>query len=153
MSSGHETLASFELYLRESSGFGQGICNLLLRSLSLPPGSPIPASTPHLPAIPFELQALLPGPEDPFTDEKKVPRGPPPTLTLILAVRSRRNGDAAREQILAVHEKELEARRRRGLPVREGWRDGLQLVVETVDLDSVGGDHGVLQFCERIRNA
>jgi 3-keto steroid reductase len=33
-----------------------------------------------------------------------------------------------------------------------GWREGLRIVFEELDVDRVGGDGGVLDFAERIRN-
>jgi 3-keto steroid reductase len=141
-----------------SSGFGLGICNQVIRALSLPPGHSIPISTPQSSATPSTLRHLIPSADSPATSKsaaastKHVPTTPPPTLTLILACRSRTNGENAREILLETHDRELKERARNGMPVREGWREGLRVVIETVDLDSVGGDNGILSFTERIKD-
>ncbi|RSH85207.1 hypothetical protein EHS25_005014 [Saitozyma podzolica] len=141
-----------------NSGFGLGICNQVIRALSLPPGHSIPISTPQSSATPSTLRHLIPSADSPATSKsaaastKHVPTTPPPTLTLILACRSRTNGENAREILLETHDRELKERARNGMPVREGWREGLRVVIETVDLDSVGGDNGILSFTERIKD-
>ena len=130
------------------SGFGLGICHQLLSNLSLPPGTPLPASTPQRSALPPSKQYLCdtdPGPS------KHVPTSPPPTLTLILACRSKSKAEEAIEIVSKRHEKELQARADAGMPTREGWKDGLRIVWEPVDLDAVGGPLGVLSFCERVK--
>lgn len=33
-----------------------------------------------------------------------------------------------------------------------GWREGLRIVFEELDVDRIGGKGGVLDFAERIRN-
>lgn len=33
-----------------------------------------------------------------------------------------------------------------------GWKEGLRIVFEELDVDRVGGDGGVLDFAQRIRN-
>lgn len=75
----------------------------------------------------------------------------PPTLTLILACRSLENAEYTKSAILKRHDKELARRRKQGTRVRKGWREGLKVDCEIVDLDSVGGKDGVLAFCERLR--
>lgn len=77
--------------------------------------------------------------------------GTPPTLTLILACRSQKNADATERALLQAHEEELDKRRSEGKPVREGWKDGLKIVSELVDLDSLGGPNGILTMCQRVR--
>lgn len=77
--------------------------------------------------------------------------GTPPSLTLILACRSQKNADVTERALLQAHEEELEKRRAEGKPVREGWKDGLRIVTELVDLDSVGGPNGILTMCQRVR--
>jgi 3-keto steroid reductase len=110
-----------------SSGFGLGICNQVIRALSLPPGHSIPISTPQSSATPSTLRHLIPSADSPATSKsaaastKHVPTTPPPTLTLILACRSRTNGENAREILLETHDRELKERARNGMPVREGW--------------------------------
>jgi 3-keto steroid reductase len=80
-----------------------------------------------------------------------VPRSPPPSLTLILACRSKARAQEAKDVLLKGHEAELERRLDAGLPVREGWRDGLRIEFEPIDMDAVGGSNGVLAFCERVK--
>lgn len=76
---------------------------------------------------------------------------PHPTLTLVLACRTESNAQAARKAILERHAADLAKRRRRSQPVPYGWEEGLRVEYELVDLDSVGGDRGVLAFAERVR--
>ncbi|KAK4686947.1 hypothetical protein P7C73_g3174, partial [Tremellales sp. Uapishka_1] len=132
-----------------NSGFGLGICHLLLSSLSLPLSTPIPLSQPQPTALPAGLSCTA---SSSVSSAKTVPSSPPPTLTLILACRSGQKASEAISLVLKKHYKELEQRRKAGVPVREGWKEGLKLVWEKVDLDSVGGKNGVLTFCERIRS-
>lgn len=75
---------------------------------------------------------------------------PHPTLTLVLACRSSSNAAEARDKILAQHRTELEARRRSGGDVPEGWEEGLRVEYELVDLDAVGGPKGLLSFADRL---
>ncbi|WVR08606.1 hypothetical protein IAU60_005661 [Kwoniella sp. DSM 27419] len=131
-----------------NSGFGLGLCQQLLSNLSLPPGTPMPASTPQLSATPPALRHYLSQLDD-LT--KEVP-SPPPTLTLILACRSETKAKEAREILLRKHHWDLEKREARGEPVREGWKEGLRVVWEAVDLDAMGGKNGVLAFCERLKD-
>jgi 3-keto steroid reductase len=135
--------------LLTGSGFGLGICHQLLSNLSYPPGTPIRATTPQLSALHTSQHHLLEA-ESSNAAPKQIP-SPPPTLTLILACRSQAKAEEAREIILAQHDAELAARASRGEPVREGWREGLRVVWEGIDLDAVGGPKGVLQFCERLK--
>ncbi|WWC65125.1 uncharacterized protein I303_107739 [Kwoniella dejecticola CBS 10117] len=132
-----------------NSGFGLGICEQLLYNLSLPPGTPIPISTPQLTALPPSLRSTF----NPDADSKPTEEIPdaPPTLTLILACRSRSKAELAREILLEKHEKDLAARRKRGEAERIGWKEGLRIVWEGVDLDNPGGGNGVLGFCERVK--
>lgn len=43
-------------------------------------------------------------------------------------------------------------RKLRGAEERKGWKEGLEIVFEELDVDRVGGPGGVLDFSERIRN-
>ena len=83
---------------------------------------------------------------------KFVPDDPPPTLTLILACRSASKAAKAKKEMLQGHMKELKRRKEQGHAVREGWVEGLRVVVEPIDLDAVGGNNGVLAFCERVKS-
>ncbi|OCF31811.1 3-keto sterol reductase [Kwoniella heveanensis BCC8398] len=131
-----------------NSGFGLGLCQQLLYNLSFPPGSDIPAAKPQSTALPPSLQYLLHQP--PSATTPHIP-SPPPALTLILACRSETKAIEAKEILLKRHLRDLENRKKRGEKVREGWRDGLRVVWEGVDLDSPGGQNGVLAFCERLK--
>jgi len=130
-----------------SSGFGLGICQQLLSNLSLPPGEPIPISVPQASALPPSERHLI---ETSTNSAKHVNASAPPTLTLILACRSGSKAEEARQVLLQGHELELEQRASRGMPVRKGWKEGLRIVWESVDLDTLGGSNGVIQFCNRL---
>ena len=129
------------------SGFGLGICQVLLSNLSLPPGQPIPVSTPQASALPPSQRHLLDADPEPT---EHISSSSPPTLTLILACRSGPKAEEARQLLIKGHELELEQRANQGLPVRKGWKEGLKIVWEPVDLDSLGGSNGVIQFCARL---
>ena len=133
------------------SGIGLGICHILLSNLSLPAGTPIPASTLQLSALaPSQKHLFEPTPEP----DKEIPRGHPPVLTLILACRSGSKAQIAKQVILRRHEKDLAQRRKRkGIAERQGWREGLEIVWEVVDLDTVGGKNGILAFCNRLKES
>lgn len=132
------------------SGFGLGICHELLRNLSVDSGVPVPSAVPQLAALPSPLSGLLDGPgAAAASTAASLPR-PHPTFTLVLACRSEKNAIAARDAVLARHKKDLAARRRKGIPVPYGWEEGLRVEYELVDLDSVGGDKGLLSFARRI---
>jgi len=133
-----------------SSGYGLGICHQLLRNLSLPPGTPLPASTLQPLALAPSQKHLLDEIETSEPD-KEIPLDDSTTLTLILACRSPTTAAAAKEAIMKRHGEEMAKREKQGLPVRKGWREGLRVVVEQVDLDAVGGKRGVLAFCERLK--
>ena len=45
----------------------------------------------------------------------------------------------------------LAGRKIRGEKEVSGWREGLRIVFEELDVDRVGGKGGVLDFAERIR--
>lgn len=182
------------------SGFGLGICHLLLSSLSLPTGTPIPYSIPQTSALAPSQRHLSDnetiskpllttwtdftpsssssssfpsssssttssspaqnthstqnqngGPSTSTTPKTLIPDQAPPTLTLILACRSGQKAAEAIRIIKTRHEKELRKREKRGEIIREGWREGLKIVWEKVELDSVGGEGGVFAFCDRIK--
>ncbi len=130
------------------SGCGLGICQQLLRNLSLPPSTPMPASIPQPSALAPSQRYLL---DQKTESDKRVPPDPPPTLTLILACRSASKAEIARRALFKQHEKELSRRQRDGQPATAGWRDKMRIVSEVVDLDSLGGKNGVLAFCERMK--
>jgi hypothetical protein len=50
------------------------------------------------------------------------------------------------------HDVGLASRRIRGHKDRIGWREGLKIVFEELDVDKVGGKGGVLEFSQRIRS-
>ncbi|EIW69967.1 hypothetical protein TREMEDRAFT_43600 [Tremella mesenterica DSM 1558] len=127
-----------------NSGYGLGICQMLLRCLSLPPGEPLPESAPQLSAMPPFLRHLYPG------KESKLQPGPPPTLTLVIVCRKSVDAEATKKTVLAEHYKDLEKRKRKGKPVREGWRDGLKIQLETCEFSLMGGKNGILQLCQRL---
>ena len=70
---------------------------------------------------------------------------------MIIACRSPVKAAKAKEDLLKRHHKDLDRRRKAGIPEREGWLSGLRIEHEGVDLDAVGGKYGILTFCERIR--
>ncbi|KAK8850457.1 hypothetical protein IAR55_004375 [Kwoniella newhampshirensis] len=144
-----------------NSGYGLGICQALLSNLSLPPGHPVPASTPQPTALPPSLQHLLSPssssspPLDRGKATKSISETKPPTLTLILACRSETKALEARQTLLEGHEKELSKREKKGMQSREGWLEGLRIVWEGLNLDDpgMGGKgNGVLGFCERLKD-
>ncbi|WVQ82968.1 hypothetical protein IAT38_005104 [Cryptococcus sp. DSM 104549] len=132
-----------------NSGYGLGICQQLLTNLSLPSGYPMPASMPQATSLPPSLQHLLSSSCEAAVSASKAAQ-PNTTLTLILACRSEAKANIAREALLKRHKKELEKRKKQGVPEKEGWWDGLRIVWEGVNLDSVGGENGVLAFCQRL---
>ncbi|OCF78562.1 3-keto sterol reductase [Kwoniella mangroviensis CBS 8886] len=133
-----------------NSGFGLGICEQLLSNLSLPPSTSIPISTPQLTALPPSLRNDFN--EDELDEPTKYIEEDPPTLTLILACRSEAKALEARRILLDKHEQELRERQEiSGEEVRKGWKEGLRIVWEGVDLDNPGGGNGVLGFCERLK--
>lgn len=129
-----------------TSGFGLGICQQLLTNLSLPPDEPIPVSVPQASALGPSQRHLLDSPRS----TKHISSSSLPVLTLVLACRSGPRAEEARRVLLEGHELELEVRARQGMPVRRGWREGLKIIWEAVDLDSLSGPHGVIQFCARM---
>ncbi|WWD20640.1 hypothetical protein CI109_105116 [Kwoniella shandongensis] len=139
-----------------NSGYGLGICQALLTNLSLPPGHPIPASTPMPTALPPSMRHLLDhsSSEEPT---KSISDRDSPTLTIILACRSESKALEARQILLDGHEKDLEKRRKKGIFPAKGWKDGLRIVWEGLDLDNpglgkAGRDDGLLGFCERLKD-
>ncbi len=74
------------------------------------------------------------------------------TLTLILACRSLKKAQAAKEEILERHLRMLEQRRRqRGWEAPAGWKEGLRIEIELLDVDSPAGENGILAFCDRLK--
>ncbi|ORY29655.1 hypothetical protein BCR39DRAFT_531477 [Naematelia encephala] len=120
-----------------NAGFGFGICVQLLRNLSLPSGTPLPL-TAQVSKIPDSPASLKDNCSSSSSSSELLAR-PPPTFTLILACRSQARAEKARTLLLARHDKELARRKKRGLPIREGWREGLRVEWEAVDLDAMGG--------------
>lgn len=114
----------------------------------MPLGAPLPASTPQALALGPSQRHLLDEVDEP---DKEIPPDHPQTLTIILACRSGSKAEISRKAIIKRHEKELARRERKGIPVREGWREGLELIWEGVDFDSVGGSNGILTLCERLK--
>ena len=45
----------------------------------------------------------------------------------------------------------LEKRRGKGLVVPKGWKEGLRIEIELLDVDSPNGENGILDFCQRLR--
>ena len=109
----------------------------------------MPATIPSVTALAPSQGSLLDIPPKPT---KAVSISSPPALTLILACRTKKNAEGAKQILLSYHHKELNKRKGQGLEVREGWLEGLQIVCENVDLASPGGDDGILSFCERIKS-
>jgi 3-keto steroid reductase len=107
----------------------------------------VPASRPQLLAIPAHLrdQAAEQG------STQYIPSSSPVTLTLILACRSGKKAAEAKQHLEQKHEAELYSREQSGQKVKEGWREGLQIVWESLDMDAVGGSDGVLGFSERLK--
>nr|ODN93991.1 3-keto sterol reductase [Cryptococcus depauperatus CBS 7841] len=128
-----------------NSGYGLGVCQQLLTNLSLPSSVPMPGLLPQATAVPPLLRPLI----DSSPSDTSV-SGPETTLTLVLACRSQKKAQEAKKILLKRHEKELQKREARGL-MKQGWREGLHIVWEGVDLDRPGGDTGVLSFCDRLR--
>lgn len=129
------------------SGIGLSLGELLLSQLSLPETEPVPASRPQPLAIPAHIQQQL----NNETPTKYIPGSPPVTLTLVLACRSGKKAAEAKQYLEQKHEAELLSRERSGQAVKEGWRDGLEIVWEPLDMDAVGGSNGVLGFSERLK--
>ncbi|KAL1409849.1 3-keto-steroid reductase [Vanrija albida] len=128
------------------SGFGLGLCHALLANLSTV--GPVPAAVAQATALAPSLRPAL---DEGAALSSATIGSPHPALTLVLAVRSESNAKEARSLILARHAAELEARRAAGVPVPEGWEEGLRVEYELVDLDQVGGAKGVLSFAKRVK--
>lgn len=129
------------------SGVGLGYCHRILRQLSTPPPSP-PADALQIPLASTSSVSThdLTSPHlNSFTSS------PPPTLTLILACRSRSKAELAIKSLRKEHELGLIGRKMRGHKEREGWLEGLEIVFEELDVDKVGGRGGCLDFSRRIR--
>lgn len=132
------------------SGFGLGICQALLSNLSVCGDTPVPCAVPTESSLPPALAPLLSDEGSAAARTAARMPSPHPTLTLILACRSEKNATAARTKILDAHNAELAARRKRGIPIPDGWIEGLRVEFEPVDLDAVGGPNGILAFTRRI---
>ncbi|WVQ73233.1 hypothetical protein IAR50_002799 [Cryptococcus sp. DSM 104548] len=131
-----------------NSGYGFGICQELLTELSLPSSVPMRASTPQKTALAPSLQHLL---HSPNSTEPTHSSPPDTTLTIILACRSEKKALEARDLLISGHLEELAKRRKEGkIGEKAGWREGLRIEWEGLDLDSPGGQNGVLGFCERL---
>jgi 3-keto steroid reductase len=128
-----------------------GICQSLLTNLSSAGAIPPAASLPSFTSVPPSLKPLLEtdGGVRAARVAARIPE-PHPTLTLVLACRSEKNAIEAREKLLEEHKKLLKLRRWRGDDVPEDWEQELRIEYELVDLDSVGGDKGVLSFSRRL---
>lgn len=74
------------------------------------------------------------------------------TLTLILACRSGKKAAEAQRYLERKHNEELAAREREGQMINDGWREGLKIIWEPLDMDAMGGPNGVLGFSERLKN-
>lgn len=132
-----------------NSGYGLGICHQLLSNLSLPSTVPMPASTPQPTALPPSMQDSIHSSSSLQPTKTSVPDT---TLTLILACRSGAKAQEAIDVLWKKHKSDLEKRKKRGLAVKEGWLEGLEIVWEGVNLDSPGGKNGILAFTERVKD-
>lgn len=72
-------------------------------------------------------------------------------MTLILACRNKSKAEQAIRELYHRHDMGLAGRKMRGEKEVPGWREGLRIVFEELDVDRVGGKGGVLHFAERIR--
>lgn len=138
-----------------SSGLGYGICQVLLRCLSLPPGSPIYEPAPVRTAVHPSLQHLLDDDESTqsqaSSSKTSSSEAQPATLTLVLVCRSIRNAEKTRKLLLEEHEALLLSRANQGLAARKGWWEGLEIRCENCDFSEPGGDNGILSACERLK--
>lgn len=144
----HDPHRVIALVTGANSGYGLGICHQLLSNLSLPSTVPIPASTPQPTALPPSMR-------DSIRSNSLQPTKisvPETTLTLILACRSGAKAQEAIDILWKKHKSDLEKRKKKGLAAKEGWLEGLRIVWEGVNLDSPGGENGILAFTERVRN-
>lgn len=128
------------------SGLGYGYCQRLLRQLSTAP----PAAPPDTRLHPRNVPQPTVGADSRFSNADVVRS--PPTLTLIMACRSRSKAEQAIASLLHEHDLGLTGRRVRGERERPGWQAGLRIVYEELDVDKVNGKGGVLDFAGRIRN-
>lgn len=144
----HDPHRVIALVTGANSGYGLGICHQLLSNLSLPSTVPIPASTPQPTALPPSMRdSIRSNPLQPTKISM-----PETTLTLILACRSGAKAQEAIDILWKKHKSDLEKRKKKGLAAKEGWLEGLRIVWEGVNLDSPGGENGILAFTERVRN-
>ncbi|OWZ66649.1 hypothetical protein AYX15_02117 [Cryptococcus neoformans] len=144
----HDPHRVIALVTGANSGYGLGICHQLLSNLSLPSTVPIPASTPQPTALPPSMR-------DSIRSNSLQPTKtsvPETTLTLILACRSGAKAQEAIDILWKKHKSDLEKRKKKGLAAKEGWLEGLRIVWEGVNLDSPGGENGILAFTEHVRN-
>jgi hypothetical protein len=72
-------------------------------------------------------------------------------LTLVLVCRSQAKGEHTRKLLLKEHEQTLQDRTRKGMTVRLGWWESLDIQIQTCDQSSLTGDNGVLDLCKRLR--
>ncbi|KAL7423938.1 3-keto-steroid reductase [Cryptotrichosporon argae] len=126
-----------------NSGFGYALCESLLSELS----RPAPSRLPSVLSDPLSLPAPLRLKDVALPSEDTTPV----SLTLVLAVRRRANGEDARVGLLEKHRQEIALRKAAQEDVIDGWLETLRIEVEEVELDHVGGETGVLRFCQRIR--
>jgi 3-keto steroid reductase len=132
------------------SGLGFGYCQRILRQLSSDASLPPPDAR-HLPQTSTSTSSLVPSNDSSLARYISSPNTKPPTLTLILACRSRQKAELAIKKLRREHELGLMGRRMRGGKDREGWEQGLEIVFEELDVDRVGGRGGVLDFSRRIK--
>lgn len=132
--------------IASQSGLGYGYCQRLLRQLSTAPPAPPPDTRLHPRNVP---QPANPS-DSRFSHDDVVQE--PPSLTLIMACRSRSKAEQAIKSLLHEHDLGLTGRRVRGERERPGWKEGLRVVFEELDVDKVNGKGGVLDFAERTRN-
>ncbi|KAH8089227.1 hypothetical protein HD553DRAFT_267755 [Filobasidium floriforme] len=132
-----------------NAGLGLGYCHRILRQLSTAPTAPPPDAL-ELPLEPGHSPRRLALKDASLSNF--VNTQPPPTLTLILACRSRQRAEVAIKQLKKQHELGLIGRKMRGAEERKGWLEGLEIVFEELDVDRVGGQGGVLDFASRIRD-
>jgi 3-keto steroid reductase len=135
---------------RSISGLGLGYCHRILKQLSTEPSVPPPDAL-EIPVVVGQSSTKRLPSADPSVS-KYTTTLPPPTLTLILACRSRQRAESAIKDLKKQHELGLIGRKMRGHKERQGWLEGLEIVFEELDVDRVGGRGGVLDFSERIKN-
>jgi 3-keto steroid reductase len=70
---------------------------------------------------------------------------------LVLACRSQTRAEEAKNILLTSHEAELQTRKEQGISVRPGWKEGLRIDFEQLDLETPGGKAGILSFCNRVK--